>query len=53
MEEKKPYQKPQIKEVKMVPQEAFLANCKAQSTSNPSQGRCYLKGGCGNRTIGS
>jgi hypothetical protein len=53
MAEKKLYQKPKIKEVRMVPQEAFLSNCKAAGGGASKAGRCRSKPGCGNKTIGS
>jgi hypothetical protein len=54
MKGKKPYQKPQVKEVKMVPQEAFLASvCKASAGGNQQPGRCRTSKGCGTNIIGS
>lgn len=52
---KKPYKKPEIKKVKLNPEEAVLAGCKGPSgifaknsdpcrTSGPSSGRCYASG---------
>lgn len=54
MAKKKSYQKPQVKEVKMVPKEAFLASvCKAAGGSSQQAGRCRSNKGCGTNLIGS
>lgn len=43
MSERKPYRKPEIKQLELVPEEAVLAGCKATgtgSTSNKNDGTC-------------
>lgn len=50
------YQKPQIKEVKLISEEAVLTICKAASPNLGSKaGRCQsaLLGACDNRVVGS
>lgn len=40
---KKPYQKPQLQEVKLIPEEAVLTNCKTTTASaGRVQCRCVL-----------
>ena len=50
----KRYQKPEITEVTLIPEEAILANCKAATpvTSSKSR-RCQSDAACGNRILGS
>ena len=53
---RKPYQKPQIKEVKLIPEEAVLTNCKSNLGTNKGgtgSGRCVSDVGCGSRLVGS
>jgi len=37
---KKPYLKPEIKQVQLRPEEAVLGNCKTSGSSGPSGGDC-------------
>ena len=37
---KKPYAKPEVKKVRLKPEEAVLGGCKTGSTSGPAQGIC-------------
>jgi hypothetical protein len=48
---KKPYKKPQIKEVPLRPEEAVLGYCKKASTSGPLQSGCNTPSNCS--TLGS
>ena len=52
---KRSYQKPQIKEVKLIPEDAVLANCKATvaASQNSKSGRCQTTAACENRLLGS
>lgn len=50
---KRPYQKPQIKEVKLIPEEAVLAHCKSSVGSNNKFGRCRSSAFCTAKTVGS
>ena len=43
---KKPYNKPQIQEVPLRPDEAVLGNCKTASTSGAAQHRCTNPSAC-------
>ena len=45
-EPKKPYQKPEIKEVPLRPEEAVLGACKTASRSGPAQVRCSFPTSC-------
>ncbi len=51
--DKKKYQTPQIKEVKLSPEDAVLSNCKNTGTVNSKSGRCQEKAACTNRIVGS
>jgi hypothetical protein len=46
LNEKKPYDKPQIQEVPLRPDEAVLGGCKTGSTSGPAQHRCTNPSNC-------
>ncbi|MCM8800424.1 MAG: DUF2325 domain-containing protein [Candidatus Omnitrophica bacterium] len=50
---KKPYLKPQIKQVDLVPPEVVLANCKSASGTNKSPARCRSSSACTSKTVGS
>jgi hypothetical protein len=43
---RKPYEKPQVQEVPLRPDEAVLGNCKTSSTSGPAQHRCTTPSAC-------
>jgi hypothetical protein len=43
---RKPYEKPQIQEVPLRPDEAVLGGCKTASTSGPAQHRCTVPSSC-------
>ncbi len=45
-EVRKPYEKPQIQEVALRPEEAVLGACKTFSVSGPSQARCGVPAHC-------
>lgn len=48
------YQKPQIKEVKLIPEDAVLQNCKSATPVTASKaGRCQSAAACANRVLGS
>ena len=51
--EKKFYQKPQIKEVKLVPGEAVLMGCKSTGSAGSKAGRCQSVSTCNNRAVDS
>ena len=44
--EKKPYKKPQLKQVSLRPEEAVLGNCKTGGTAGPGGGDCSSPGSC-------
>jgi hypothetical protein len=46
------YQKPQIKEVNLIPEDAVLQNCKSTG-ANSKSGRCQSAAACDNRVVGS
>ena len=50
---KRPYQKPEIKEVMLTPEDAVLANCKRTTGGNKSAGRCRDSSKCTASTAGS
>lgn len=50
---KRSYQKPQIKEVKLVPEEAVLLNCKAVTGANRAAPKCRSVSACTNLAAGS
>lgn len=41
---RKPYQKPQIEQVRLVAEEAVLGNCKGGAWSGPTGGGCQTSG---------
>lgn len=43
---RKPYEKPEIKEVPLRPEEAVLGACKTASRSGPAQVRCSFPTSC-------
>lgn len=43
---KKPYAKPEIKQVTLRPEEAVLGSCKTSKISGPGQGRCSVPSPC-------
>ena len=43
-QEKKPYKKPQLKQVSLRPEEAVLGSCKSAGTSGPGSGNCAVPG---------
>ena len=53
MKAKKSYQRPEIKKVNLVPQEAVLTICKAASGTAKNAGRTCRSTGCINNTVGS
>lgn len=47
MKEKKPYQKPTMAKVNLVPEEAVLIGCKQATGAGGKNERCYpVSGGC-------
>ena len=50
--EKKPYEKPQVKQVVLKPEEAVLGACKTSTVAGPAQSKCN-NGGLRCSTIGS
>jgi hypothetical protein len=52
MEKRKQYQKPELKEVKLLPDEAVLAFCKGAGTARGTR-RCRTVGRCQNNRFGS
>jgi hypothetical protein len=53
MKKRKKYQKPEIKVVKLTPEDAVLANCKADGGANMVAGRCSRIAACTNMSLGS
>lgn len=54
MDKKRSYQKPEIKEIKLVPEEAVLAGCKITFTGAGGGTKCIEgAGGCVNKLSGS
>lgn len=47
------YQKPQIKEVNLIPEDAVLQNCKSATGATSKAGRCRSSANCANRVVGS
>jgi hypothetical protein len=47
------YQKPQIKEVKLIPEDAVLQNCKSSVGATKTASRCASSANCDNRIVGS
>jgi len=45
-EPKKPYAKPEIRQVALRPEEAVLGSCKTSKTSGPGQGKCSAPSAC-------
>ena len=45
-EGKKPYNRPEIQEVPLRPEEAILGGCKTATVSGPAQHRCDSPGPC-------
>ena len=45
-DERKPYDKPQIQEVPLRPDEAVLGGCKTSSSAGPAQARCTAPSKC-------
>jgi hypothetical protein len=43
---RKPYQKPQVRQVLLRAEEAVLGACKTQSGAGPAQSRCHLPHRC-------
>ncbi len=50
MNSKKPYQKPQLQEVKLVPEEAVLAACKTATGRGTGTRTCRTSSTCTGRT---
>ena len=50
---KKIYRKPEVKEVRLTPEDAVLANCKSPSGTNKQAGRCRSAGNCKSGVAGS
>lgn len=50
---KKAYHKPEIKQVKLVPEEAVLQFCKTTVGSFKGPGRCVSVGNCQNKAPGT
>ncbi len=50
---KKVYDKPQVKQVKLVAEEAVLFGCKSPSGPNKDSSRCASAGNCQKREPGS
>jgi hypothetical protein len=48
---KRPYQKPELTQVSLRPEEAVLGSCKTKSSSGPGQGTCRAPAVCS--TVGS
>jgi hypothetical protein len=44
--QKKPYVKPQVKQVLLRPEEAVLGSCKSTTVAGPAQSKCKLAGKC-------
>jgi hypothetical protein len=44
--EKKPYEKPEIRQVELRPEEAVLGNCKTGVSAGPGSGTCNTPGPC-------
>ncbi|MBW2646539.1 MAG: hypothetical protein JRE23_10225 [Deltaproteobacteria bacterium] len=54
LKEKKEYRKPEIRKVRLAPEEAVLAACKAAGTARRQGNKCdNLQGACINRAQGS
>jgi len=47
---RKPYNKPQIQEVPLRPEEAVLGGCKTGSKSGPTQAKCTFPSKCSSTT---
>jgi hypothetical protein len=43
---KKPYTKPEVKQIRLVAEEAILGGCKINQASGPSGNNCRQRGGC-------
>jgi len=43
---KKPYEKPEIEQVRLRPEEAVLASCKTAVSAGSLQAQCTALGGC-------
>jgi hypothetical protein len=43
---KKPYSKPDIRQVSLRPEEAVLGSCKTSKISGPGQGKCSVPSAC-------
>lgn len=52
MEKRRQYQKPELKEIKLLPDEAVLGICKGAGTA-PRNRRCRTVGRCRNNRFGS
>lgn len=50
-EEKKPYEKPEVRRFPLRPEEAVLGFCKSASAAGASGGNCFVTGPC--QTAGS
>jgi hypothetical protein len=50
---KKAYQKPQLRQVRLRPEEAVLGSCKMSGTSGPGGSACVMVGGMNCSTPGS
>ena len=45
-ETRKPYAKPEIKQVDLTPEEAVLGSCKTSTVSGPAQATCSIPAPC-------
>lgn len=48
--DKKPYEKPDVSQVSLRPEEAVLGSCKTSKISGPGQGRCSSPSACSSLT---
>ena len=44
--QKKPYEKPEITEIELRPEEAVLGSCKTSASAGPGSGRCNFPSNC-------
>ena len=47
---RKPYAKPEIKQVSLRPEEAVLGSCKTSKISGPGQAKCSVPSACSSLT---
>ena len=50
---KKSYRKPEVRRIKLAPEECCIAGCKTASGTAKSNQRCHKTGACANNAVGS